>query len=306
MTTTCHLPGVTKDERRRALSFSTGRRRQSLHTSGGRARPACDGIQFEIRKPVLPGRKASRLIGRQLLRGVAAVTLWKPILPAPDDTGGVACAMAMMGIDRIRAAIAMDFRSTEMGGRERDAQIIASAMESCGRAGTIIGPVADWHFDGLSPRLIRAGGRQAVLEFPIGRSGPAAHWSFGQVKLMATPAHPMVTARLNGAGQSIIDARAMVLWRSRARRFRSAALASYEGAAPGGHDAHRCWTNPLEPAGRDHARSVFQHPRPAVCPIEDVISRDELVALSEGYKRIAVLEGSLVKGTPAQGTLRAS
>jgi 5-methylphenazine-1-carboxylate 1-monooxygenase len=71
-----------------------------------------------------------------------------------------------------------------------------------------IGPFADWHFDWLDvPALIRAADR--VLEFPMVDQDPLPRWSFGRITLLGDAAHPMVPRGSNGAGQAILDARAL-------------------------------------------------------------------------------------------------
>jgi len=58
------------------------------------------------------------------------------------------------------------------------------------------------------PRLfIRAA--DSVLEFPMVDQDPLPRWSFGRVTLLGDAAHPMVPRGSNGAGQAILDARAL-------------------------------------------------------------------------------------------------
>jgi 2-polyprenyl-6-methoxyphenol hydroxylase-like FAD-dependent oxidoreductase len=95
----------------------------------------------------------------------------------------------------------------------------------------------------------------------------------------------MVPRGSNGAGQAILDARALTSALA-AEADPVAALAAYE--------KHRLeatsrivLTNRTNPPDAI-LREVFErtHDRP-FATIGDVISREELVALSEGYKRIA-------------------
>jgi 2-polyprenyl-6-methoxyphenol hydroxylase-like FAD-dependent oxidoreductase len=124
-----------------------------------------------------------------------------------------------------------------------------------------------------------------VLEFPMVDQDPLPHWSFGRVTLLGDAAHPMVPRGSNGAGQAILDARALV----------SALLANDDPvAALGSYEKQRLeattrivLTNRTNPPDAI-LREVFQrtNDRP-FGHIDDVISRDELAALSEGYKQIA-------------------
>src|SRR5262249_29142942 len=147
-----------------------------------------------------------------------------------------------------------------------------------------IGAFADWHFDWLDiPAFIRAA--DSVLEFPMVDQDPLPRWSFGRVTLLGDAAHPMVPRGSNGAGQAILDARALT----------SALLASDDAAAAmAAYEKQRLeattrivLTNRSNPPDAI-LREVFQRTRDRPFgTIEDVISREELVAMSDSYKRIA-------------------
>jgi len=124
-----------------------------------------------------------------------------------------------------------------------------------------------------------------VLEFPMVDQEPLPRWSFGRVTLLGDAAHPMVPRGSNGAGQAILDARALV-----------AALLEYDDpvAALAAYERQRLEattrivltnrTNPPDAILREVFRRTNDKP---FDKIDDVISRQELVALSEGYKQIA-------------------
>ena len=123
---------------------------------------------------------------------------------------------------------------------------------------------------------------------------PLPRWSFGRVTLLGDAAHPMVPRGSNGAGQSILDARALT----------SALLAHAEPvAALAAYETRRLeattrivLTNRSNPPDAI-LREVFErtHDTPFRA-IDDVISRDELVALSEGYKRVAGYTKEALRG----------
>ena len=147
-----------------------------------------------------------------------------------------------------------------------------------------IGAFADWHFDWLDvPAFIRAA--DSVLEFPMVDQDPLPRWSFGRVTLLGDAAHPMVPRGSNGAGQAILDARALTSALLE-NDDPVAALAAYEKQRLEA-TTRIVLTNRTNPPDAI-LREVFQrtNDRPFAA-IDDVISRDELVALSEGYKRIA-------------------
>jgi 2-polyprenyl-6-methoxyphenol hydroxylase-like FAD-dependent oxidoreductase len=155
------------------------------------------------------------------------------------------------------------------------------------RPGTIedfIGAFADWHFDWLDvPAFLRAA--DSVLEFPMVDQDPLPRWSFGRVTLLGDAAHPMVPRGSNGAGQAILDTRALTSALS-SSSDPTAAFAAYENQRLEA-TTRVVLTNRTNPPDAI-LREVFErtNDRP-FASIDDVISRDELVALSDGYKQIA-------------------
>jgi len=114
---------------------------------------------------------------------------------------------------------------------------------------------------------------------------PLPRWTFGRVTLLGDAAHPMVPRGSNGAGQAILDAHvltAMLLEHADA----AAALSAYERQRLEA-TTRVVLTNRTNPPDAI-LREVFErtHDKPFKA-IDDVISRGELLALSEGYKRIA-------------------
>jgi 5-methylphenazine-1-carboxylate 1-monooxygenase len=153
-----------------------------------------------------------------------------------------------------------------------------------GSADDFIGAFADWHFDWLDvPAFIRAA--DTVLEFPMVDQDPLPRWSFGRVTLLGDAAHPMVPRGSNGAGQAILDARALTTALLE-NDDSVAALAAYEKQRLEA-TTRIVLTNRSNPPDAI-LREVFErtNDRPFAA-IEDVISRDELVAMSDGYKQIA-------------------
>ncbi len=155
------------------------------------------------------------------------------------------------------------------------------------RTGTLddfIGAFEDWHFDWLDvPEMIRSSGE--VLEYPMVDQDPLDHWTSGRVTLLGDAAHPMMPRGSNGAGQAIVDARAL-----------RTALASISdpGQALKSYEAHRLpatanvvRTNRADPPDAI-LREVWQRSgdRP-FARIEDVIDLTELQSMSNRYKQVA-------------------
>ena len=142
------------------------------------------------------------------------------------------------------------------------------------------------------PAFIRAA--DSVLEFPMVDQDPLPRWSFGRVTLLGDAAHPMVPRGSNGAGQAILDARALTA-ALRANADPVAALAAYEAQRLEATTrivlTNR--TNPPDAILREVFQRTGDQPFGA---IEDVISRDELVGLSESYKQIAGYSREALRG----------
>jgi len=142
----------------------------------------------------------------------------------------------------------------------------------------------DWHFDWLDvPQFIRSA--DAIFEYPMVDQDPLTRWNFGRLTLLGDAAHPMYPRGANGAAQAILDARSL-----------SDALQEIPDplAALDAYQAQRL------PATRDVVLANRRAPPDAILQevyrrtgdkpftsIDDVISREELAALSESYKRIA-------------------
>ena len=103
------------------------------------------------------------------------------------------------------------------------------------------------------PAFIRAA--DSVLEFPMVDQDPLPRWSFGRVTLLGDAAHPMVPRGSNGAGQAILDARALTIGAASQTPIPVAALAAYEKQRLEATTPHRA-DQPHQSAGRDPARGV--------------------------------------------------
>ena len=146
---------------------------------------------------------------------------------------------------------------------------------------------AGWTFDWLdAAALLR--NADTILEYPMVDRDPLPAWSHGRVTLLGDAAHPMYPRGSNGAGQAILDARALAGCLKR-EPDPVAALKAYEHMRlkPAYEVVLMNRTNPPDAILREvHLRT---HDRP-FARIEDVISHEELVALSENYKRVAGFE----------------
>jgi 2-polyprenyl-6-methoxyphenol hydroxylase-like FAD-dependent oxidoreductase len=67
---------------------------------------------------------------------------------------------------------------------------------------------AEWTFDWLDVPALMTGAEQ-IFEYPMMDQDPLPFWTKGRVTLLGDAAHPMVPRGSNGAGQAILDTRAL-------------------------------------------------------------------------------------------------
>jgi len=276
-----HCIGLEQDDSGVSVHFSAGPGAAKSGTVRGRAAIACDGINSLVRKQFFPDEGEPRYSGVNMWRGV---TRWKPILSGASLTRAGWLSHGKMVIYPIRAA---GHDGLQLVNWVAEIETPLYPKRDWNRAGSIddfIGAFADWHFDWLDvPAFIRAA--DSVLEFPMVDQDPLPRWSFGRVTLLGDAAHPMVPRGSNGAGQAILDTRAL-----------TAALVEHGDvvAALKAYERQRLeattrvvLTNRTNPPDAI-LREVYQrtNDRPFTS-IDDVISRAELVALSDSYKQIA-------------------
>jgi 2-polyprenyl-6-methoxyphenol hydroxylase-like FAD-dependent oxidoreductase len=111
---------------------------------------------------------------------------------------------------------------------------------------------------------------------------PLPAWSYGRVTLLGDAAHPMVPRGSNGAGQAILDARALAECLSTAED----SLKRYEALRlePTSNVVLENRRNPPDAILREVYERTGDQPFER---IEAVISAHELAALSERYKQVA-------------------
>jgi 2-polyprenyl-6-methoxyphenol hydroxylase-like FAD-dependent oxidoreductase len=201
-----HCTGVEQDDSGVRVHFSDGPGGANHSVVRGRVAIACDGINSAVRKQFFPGEGEPRYSGINMWRGV---TRWKPMLSGASMVRAGWLSHGKMVIYPIRHASEPDglqlinwvAEIETPNYRKRD-------WTRAGSADDFIGAFADWHFDWLDvPAFIRAS--DSVLEFPMVDQDPLPRWSFGRVTLSGDAAHPMVPRGSNGAGQAILDARAL-------------------------------------------------------------------------------------------------
>lgn len=241
-----------------------------------------DGVNSALRKQLYPDEGPAIYSGVNMWRGV---TPWKPFLKGANHVRAGWLASGKMVIYPIRNNIDSEGRQLinwvaeiETPNWERQ------DWNKKGRLEDFIHVFEDWRFDWLDvPALIR--GAESILEYPMVDRDPLEQWSFGRLTLLGDAAHPMYPRGSNGAGQAMLDAASL------ARH-----LAEQDDAVKGlkAYEEERLPpTSAVVLANRSTPPDVILkevYERTGDRPferIEDVISQEEMRALSQSYQRVA-------------------
>jgi 2-polyprenyl-6-methoxyphenol hydroxylase-like FAD-dependent oxidoreductase len=264
---------------------------ERLPAQRGAAVIGADGIHSVIRRQFYPAEGEPIYSGVNMWRGV---TRWPPILSGATMIRCGWFTHAKIVIYPIRNAI-------DAAGRQLVNWVVEIETPKYerwnwarpGRLEDFIGPMADWHFDWLDvPAFLRQA--DIALEYPMVDKDPLPRWSFGRITLLGDAAHPMYPRGSNGAGQAILDARALSDC-VKASPDTTAALQAYEARRLEA-TAKVVRTNRTTPPdwilGEVHKRTGDK----PFGSIDEVISRAELVAITDAYKRIAGYEKETLRG----------
>ena len=243
---------------------------------------ACDGLHSVVRRQLHPAEGPPRYSGVNMWRGVSVST---PILTGASMIRAGWLATGKMVIYPIRERV--DGQGHQLVNWVAELETPRHRQRDWTRPGAIgdfIGAFEHWRFDWLDvPALIRRAA--TILEFPMVDQDPLPWWTQGRVTLLGDAAHPMYPRGSNGAGQAILDARHLSDALA-AHGDPSAALAAYEASRlPATTQIVRMnRSNPPDAILREVYERTGDRP---FARIEDVIGHDELVAISDRYKRVA-------------------
>jgi 5-methylphenazine-1-carboxylate 1-monooxygenase len=244
---------------------------------------ACDGIHSVIRKQLHPGEGDPLYSGVNMWRGV---TRWKPIQTGASMMRIGWIEVGKMVVYPIRNALDADGNQlinwtaelfTQKAKHHRD-------WNKPGSYDDFFFAFKDWHFDWFdAAEFLRRS--EMVLEYPMVDQEPLPFWTQGRTTLLGDAAHPMVPRGSNGAGQAIIDGK-MLTQELAANADPRAALANYEKRRLPA-TAEVVLTNRKNPPDAILREAFIRSGDKPFRDISDVISRDELAALSDSYKRVA-------------------
>jgi 2-polyprenyl-6-methoxyphenol hydroxylase-like FAD-dependent oxidoreductase len=279
--TNARCTGFVQDESGVTAHFTDASGRATTEERGD-VIVSAEGIHSSIRKQFFPEEGGPRYSGVNMWRGVS---VWSPILTGASMIRAGWLTNGKMVIYPIRDNV--DGKGRQLVNWVAEIETPIHAERDWNRKARIedfIGSFESWKFDWLDvPALIRAA--DSVLEFPMVDQDPLPWWTRGRATLMGDAAHPMYPRGSNGAGQAILDA-ASLAHHLAVGSDPSSALKAYEAERlPKTTEvvlANRI--NPPDAINREIWKRTGDRPFDR---IEDVISRDELMALSDGYKRIA-------------------
>lgn len=283
--------GYTQTDERVDVRFVNSSTDNSLPSQQGDVLIACDGLHSIVRKRLHPDEGEPLYSGINMWRGVS---VWKPILSGASMIRAGWLATGKMVIYPIRDRI--DAQGRQLVNWVAELATPKHEQRDWNRRGKLADFIAayeDWRFDWLDvPALIRAA--DSILEFPMIDQDPLPWWTRGRVTLLGDAAHPMYPRGSNGAGQAILDARALADALS-GHADPAEALRAYEAARLDMTSAvvRANRTNPPDAILREVFLRTGDRP---FTSIDDVIGRHELAALSEGYKRVAGYDRESLKG----------
>jgi len=288
--------GFEQDSTGAVALFRSSLSGEQLPPQRGSVVVACDGIHSVIRKQLHPHEGEPIYSGVNMWRGV---TRWPAFLSGASMVRAGWLECGKMVIYPIRERI--DAEGRQLVNWVAEIETPRHQQRDWNRRGNLddfLGAFEAWHFDWLDvPAFIRAA--DAVLEFPMVDQDPLPWWTQGRVTLLGDAAHPMVPRGSNGAGQAILDARAL-----------AEALVTHRDPA----EALQAYEAKRREATASVVRMNRQNPPDAILRevfvrsgdrpferIEDVIPVEELKAISERYKRVAGYDRESLAGPAAAG-----
>jgi 2-polyprenyl-6-methoxyphenol hydroxylase-like FAD-dependent oxidoreductase len=164
----------------------------------------CDGVHSIIRKLLHPGEAALRYSG---------YTMWRGTTRMERILDGVSMIRAgWLATGKLVVYPILDYGDgtqlinwvVEIGVPQRTTRDWNQVTDDA----VFMAPFKDWNFDWLDvPAMLK--GTERVLEYPMVDQVALPSWTRGGVTLLGDAAHPMVPRGSNGAGQAILDTRAL-------------------------------------------------------------------------------------------------
>jgi 5-methylphenazine-1-carboxylate 1-monooxygenase len=242
----------------------------------------CDGVHSAVRAQLYPGGDGLRYSGYTMWRGV---TTWPRFLTGASMVRAGWLATGKMVIYPIRNDV--DGNGSQLVNWVAELETPKRAVRDWTRAGSledVIAPFEEWEFDWLDvPALMR--NAEQILVYPMVDQEPLDRWSFGRVTLLGDAAHPMLPRGSNGAGQAILDTRALADCLHE-QNDPVVALSAYDAQRreATGEVVRMNRTNPPDAILREVYERTGDRP---FTRIEDVISVADMEAMLNRYRSVA-------------------
>jgi len=270
----------------------------ALHTVAGDVVVGADGIHSALRRQLYPTGDEPRFSGRML---------WRAVTEAPPYLDG--CTMFMAGHQDQKFVCYPISEPLRRQGRSLinwiaelaipDATLPATDWNRSVDKSVFADRFAGWRWDWIDiPAIID--GAQAIYEFPLVDRDPLPRWTRGRLTLLGDAAHPMYPIGSNGSAQAILDARCLADWLAQAQQGRvrtlETALLEYE-AERLPRTAGIVLRNRLN--GPEQVMQMAEERAPqGFADISEVISHDELQAVSLRYKQLAGFDPAALRRAP--------
>ena len=291
------LPGwrcarVEQDSKGVTAHFTGTSTGEALPPQHGAIAIGCDGIHSVVRKQLYPDEGDPIYSGVNMWRGA---TWWTPFLTGESFVRAGWLESGKMIIYPIRSR--RDAQGRQLVSWVGEFFTPKYKRRDWNRAGELedfIHVFEDWTFDWLDvPALIR--NAETILEYPMVDQEPLPRWSFGRLTLLGDAAHPMVPRGSNGAGQAILDAVALAECLAQ-REDTVEALKQYEARRleATANIVRMNRKNPPDAILREVYLRTGDKP---FKDIDEVISREELAALTKGYAKVAGYDQDTLRTT---------
>jgi len=246
---------------------------------------ACDGVNSTVRRQFYPDEKMA-FSGINTWRGV---TRHKPILTGNSYMRIGSIETGKMVIYPIVDEV--DEQGNQLINWVAEIQQDLEAKNDWNRPGRLkdLLPIfKDWRFPWLDVAELIAQSEK-ILEYPMVDKDPVAQWTFGRVTMLGDAAHPMYPRGSNGSAQALIDGRVLADLLARYSyegKDPRAALLAYEAIRLPA-TAKVVLTNRSTPPDFIIMKADELSGGQPFSNIDDLISQDELRAISDHYKQVA-------------------
>lgn len=267
----------------------------TAHRVRGDILVGADGIHSALRRQLHPVGDEPRFSGRMLWRAVTEAPPYldgRSMFMAGHQDQKFVCypisePMRRQGRSLINWIAELSVPDAELPATDWNRQVDKSVFAD---------RFADWRWDWIDiPAIID--GAEAIYEFPLVDRDPLPRWTRGRVTLLGDAAHPMYPIGSNGSAQAILDARCLSDGLAQAvggsARTLDIALLEYE-AERLPRTAGIVLRNRLN--GPEQVMQMAEERAPqGFADIHDVITQQELAAVSLRYKQLAGFDPAALK-----------